>query len=346
MKKSPQKIIYLTLPESAPSARFRVFQYLDEMRNFNFDTTVRPIPKNTGERTRLIRSLRGYDVVFLQKRLLQWWWVKFIRFNARVLVYDFDDAVMYRDSHARRKRSLNRYLRFRHTLRNADMVIAGNAYLGRLAKPHAEDMAIIATGVDMKRYTPKEKDKAPITLGWIGSSPNLIYLERVIEAVNRLYADNPCFQLKIVCNAFIDGFACPVIKKEWREDEEVADLQSFDIGLLPMVDDHWTRGKCALKLLQYMSCGLPSVSSNTEFVRSIIQDGENGFLAESSEDWFGKLRLLLGDLGLRRTLGATARRSIEDKYDVPVVAAAYASAIGSALAKKSTSGHGRRGAQS
>ena len=327
MKAAPQQIVFLTLPENSPSARFRVFQYLDEMKRLNVSPTVRIIPKRFSDRVRLIQSLPAYDVVFLQKRLLQWWWIKYIRWKARVLVYDFDDAVLYRDSHAAHKHSFNRWLRFRNTVKHADLVIAGNDYLSRLAQPYASRISVIPTGVDMRRYVPKPTGGDVLTIGWIGSSPNLMYLEKLVAPINRLYAQSPCFQLKIVCNAFIDGFSCPVVKKVWREEDEVEDIQSFDIGLLPMVDDHWTRGKCALKLLQYMACGLPSVSSDTEFVRGIIEDGRNGYLSDSTEDWFEKLRMLIEDKALRKDLGAAAKRSIEGRFDVPVVAATYVHAI-------------------
>ena len=324
-------IIYLTLPPNAPSARFRVYQYLNEIKKHGFSVTLKEIPKSTIQRIRLFNSLTGYDIVFLQKRLMQSWFVKLLRKRAKALVYDFDDAILYRSSDAKNKHSANRKRRFSRTVGCADVVIAGNDYLKRLAQPYAKSTVVIPTGIDIDRYLPSSKPNQVLTIGWIGSSSSLIFLKDLIEPINKLYRQNPSFQLKVVCDDFIEGFECPVINKIWSEPDEIRDIQSFDIGLLPMRDDHWTKGKCALKLLQYMSCELPSVSSNTEFVASIINDGDNGLLADDPEQWQKQLHRLLEEGELRAGLGHQARSSIIGTFDIQTIGQQYIAAFKRAI---------------
>jgi Glycosyltransferase len=113
-------------------------------------------------------------------------------------------------------------------------------------------------------------------------------------------------------------------KKIWEKEDEVKDIQSFDIGIMPLIDDKWTKGKCALKLLQYMSCGLASVSSTTDVTSYIIKDGVNGFLASTNSQWLEKIKFLLENPDKLKTVGGEARKSIDGKFDSKTIALKYA----------------------
>lgn len=330
------KVIFLTEASQSPSTRFRVVQYIPELKKRHFDITVREIPKRLSPRLRLINTLSSFDVVVLQRRLFQWWILWLIRKKSGVLVYDFDDAVLFRDSNSADLESRSRLGRFKNTLKTADLVIAGNEYLKKLCVPFAKKTEVVATGIDVQKYRqkPQAERSSCVTVGWIGTRSNLIYLKDLIEPINRLYESRRDLKLKIVCDGFIDGFACPLEKKIWTEHDEVNDIQSFDIGVLPLIDDKWTRGKCALKLLQYMSCGLASVSSRTEVTSRIIRDGTNGFLASGDTEWLEKLTLLVERADKRISLGVSARKSLSGAYDAETISRTYARLFEGVLASK------------
>lgn len=318
------KIIFLVIRDEAPSTRFRVLQHIPELEKFNFDMTIKNIPRDFPSRLKLFNSLSSYDIVFLQKRLFQWWALWYIRRKSKVLVYDFDDAVLFRNSE--NFHSASRYRRFRNTMKYSDVVIAGNDYLRDLALPFAKRVLVIPTGINTRTYIPKPSPAyaPPFTMGWIGSKSNLMLLKTLIKPINALHRTTGNFRLRIVCDDFIDGFECPVEKKVWTKQEEVKDIQSFDIGIMPSIENQWTRGKCALKLLQYMSCGIASVSSFTDVTAHIIRDGVNGFLASTDEQWVEKMRFLLENPEHLRIMGTEARKTLYGAYDSVTVASQYA----------------------
>lgn len=323
------KIIFLVIRSEAPSTRFRVLQHIPELKKHDFDLTIKAIPKNFSSRLKLFNSLSSYDIVFIQKRLLQLWALWYIRRKSGILIYDFDDAVLFRNSDTRNFHSVSRSRRFKHTIRYSDIVIAGNDYLRDLALPFTKtkSIVVIPTGIDTRTYIPRDASdySSPFTIGWIGSKSNLVFLKQLVEPINALYRTKGNFRLKMVCDDFIKGFECPVERKIWRAQDELKDLQSFDIGVMPSVDNHWTRGKCALKLLQYMSCGIASVSSLTEVTSGIITEGVNGFLASAYEEWKEKLEFLLENPDQLQSVGAEARKSLDGYYDSETIAAQYAS---------------------
>ncbi len=321
------KILYLVIRSEVPSTRFRVLQHIPELKKHGFDPAIAEIPKSFVARLRLFNSLSSYDIVFLQKRLFQWWALWYIRQKSNILIYDFDDAVLFRDSDTRHFHSASRARRFNHTLKQADLVIAGNDYLRNLVQPVTENVIVIPTAIDTRAYIPRaSRDDAPhfITIGWIGSRSNLVFLKALIETINSLYRTNRNFKLKIVCDDFIEGFECPVEKKIWSARDELNDLQSFDIGIMPITDNHWTRGKCALKLLQYMSCGIASVSSLTDVTSGIISHGVNGFLASTDEEWRETIGFILENPDRRESIGQEARKSLCGHYDSETIASKYA----------------------
>jgi hypothetical protein len=319
-------IIFLVEPFSSPSTRFRVLQNIPELEALNFNGTVREIPRSIGSRLSLINMLSSYDIVFLQRKLFQWWFLRYIRFKSRLLIYDFDDALMFRDSNAPHFHSGSRLKRFRHTLKYADLVISGNQYLKDLSLPFAKKVSVISTGIDTDAYFQKRVPNpfSSITIGWIGSKPNLIYLKQLAEPINALYGATPNFRFKIVCDDFIQGFECPVENKLWKREDEVGDIQSFDIGVFPLPDDRWTKGKCAMKLLQYMSCAVPSVSSANDVTSAIVKDGWNGFLASNTSQWIEKLKFLIENPDKRTAIGTEGRKSIAGSFDTKTIARNYA----------------------
>ncbi len=322
------KIIFLTASPRTPSTRYRVLQNLAVWRKLGLEVEAVPLPQNNRKRLQLLFRLPGYDVVVLQKRLLHRHSLFLLRRFCRKLVYDFDDAVMYSDSNRGEFFSPRKEARFTAVARAADLLVAGNDYLAREArKARGRRVAVVPTGVDCEYFRPPGERRPPfhpLTLGWIGSRPNLLYLEALAEPLNRLYEKRRDFTLKVVCDSFPQGFACPVKKVAWSAASEVRELQSCDIGLMPLSEDPWTKGKCAFKLLQYMACGLPAVASENEVTRKIVTPGKNGFLARDAAEMVMLVGRLLAEPEKLAVIGNAARNSLIGRYDHETVARAYA----------------------
>jgi len=322
------KVLFLTASFTTPSTRYRVLQNLAAWRQLGLEVAAVPLPKDNRKRLKLLFRLPGYDVVVLQKRLLHRHTLFLLRRFCRKLVYDFDDAVMYSDSNRGEFFSPRKEARFTAVARSVDLMVAGNDYLAREAlKARARRVAVVPTGVDCDYFRPPAESRPParpLTLGWIGSQPNLVYLETLAEPLNRLYEKRRDFTLKVVCDAFPQGFECPVEKVSWSAENEVKELQSFAIGLMPLADDPWTNGKCAFKLLQYMACGLTAVASASEVTQKIVTPGKNGFLARDAAEMAAIIDGLLDEPEKLAAVGNAARSSLIGRYDHETVARAYA----------------------
>ena len=333
------KVAFLTTRIDRPSARFRFLQYLPFLKGAGLEVQSHVIPEGTLKRRALFKVLSDYDVVFLQKRLFGALDFAPLRKNSKRLVFDLDDAVMYNDSKKGSFDSPRRMRRFLRTTSGADLVIAGNAYLAELARAHNKNTRVIPTSVSTQRYTPgKGPSNDPlITLGWIGSSATLFYLERIRGALDELHSVHPETVLKVVSDSFFStgndrdrsndraggppGEAMPVMEKKWAYDDEPGDVRSFDIGLMPLTSDPFSRGKCGLKLLQYMASGVVPVASAVGVNSEIVEHGRNGLLVNDDKDgkeWVECLSTLIKDKALRARLGKAARVTVLERYSLEV----------------------------
>lgn len=314
------KIAFLVSRLDKPSTRYRVLQYIPLLTGNDLSAEVHLLPRQLWRRLLLFAKLRHYQVVFLQKKLLGPFALYALRQAARRLVFDFDDAVMFNDSNKDTVRSKKRESRFVRTVRSADAVVAGNAYLRDLAARENPAVHTIPTPIDMARYTgkPLPRKPGPLVLGWIGSSATLIYLERMRATWDALAGRYPQVVIKIVADRFCECGRMPVITKHWRYDDEIADLHSFDIGLMPLTDDPWARGKCGFKMLQYMAVGVPAVCSPVGVNREIVTDGVNGYHATTPDEWIDKIGRLIDDDELRARMGAQARETVLRRYSLEV----------------------------
>lgn len=310
------RVVFLANSVDGPSTRYRVLQYLPYFKKEGWETEVSVFPKDLSERMKLYLSLKGFDGVFLQKRLLSFFHFYLLRKHSKRLIFDFDDAILFRDSQKGDFDSRIRKKRFVRMIKKADVIIAGNDYLEKQAVSYNDHIMIVPTPIDMKRYKPKiySIGMPHITLGWIGSSSTLFYLEQLKPVWDRLFFRYPNIQLKIVADRFFDSDSIPIIKKRWSKEEEMDDLHSFDIGLMPLTDDPWSRGKCGFKLLQYMAVGLPVVCSPVGVNQEMVQHGVNGFWATHEEEWLEYLGLLIQDSNLREKMGKRAVRRVEQDY--------------------------------
>ena len=243
------------------------------------------------------------------------------------LIYDFDDSIWMNTvsksnrvfSFLKNAKKVNRIIRF------SDQVIVGNSYLADYARQFNENVRVIPSTIDTAVYTSKDiANDSVIVIGWSGSFSTIEHfktIEPVLFKLKQHYGSQVRFMVigdesYFNPNLNISGVA-------WNADSEVSDLHKMDIGIMPLPDDEWTRGKCAMKGLQYMGAGIPTVMSPVGVNSQVIQDGENGFLASTDEEWFLKLSALIDSIELRKKMAAMGRETIEKNFSVKANASLY-----------------------
>lgn len=312
------KVLFLIQGREVAASRYRVLQYIPYLNSQGVEATVSHYPRSIKENIQFFRDLPQYDIVFLQRKRFNQPRLNWLRRRARRIVYDFDDSVMYRNSKAKDPVSQTRKRRFTRMIKASDFVIAGNEFLRDQVLPINPNVEVIPTSIDQERYESKDYSvpKDRLTIGWIGDHGSIHYLEKMRPIFERLGERYSQCELKIVCDIFFDCERIPIVKKQWKSDEEVKDLQSFDIGLMPLVDDPWSWGKCGLKIVQYQGVGLPVVCTPVGVNRDLIEDGVTGFWAKTPEEWEEKISILMEDAQLRETLGKEGRKRVLEKYTI------------------------------
>ncbi len=260
------------------------------------------------------------------------------------LVYDFDDAVYLGDTS--RANSFARHLKWpskvARIVRDAAVVTAGNAHLASWAAGHASDVRVIPTTIDVERYRPPLRSpRRPgemLRIGWYGSPTTSPHLRSVAGALRRALDELPV-ELVVVGDP---GFRLPgaprVTVRPWDPKTELAEVGAFDIGIMPLPDDEWSRAKCGFKALLYMSMGVPTVASPVGVNSEIIEHGRNGLLATAEAEWLESLGSLV-DEGLRHRLAVAGRETVVERYSAQRWAPTFLEAIGDAVAKCARQSH-------
>jgi glycosyltransferase involved in cell wall biosynthesis len=330
------RVLFLIQGFEHPASRYRVLQYIDFLRANGVVEKVAVYPKSAEEWNALEEDLEDSDVVFIQKKRMKRREARRVRLSGGAkIVYDVDDAVMFRSSRRKFHKSWRRGRAFARMCGLCDFVIAGNAYLEALARAHNANTAVIPTSIDTALYPVKKfHESAPVTIGWIGGRKSLVFLKELAPVLDEVHRRLPQTQLKIVCNEFFDLAKMTVVKKQWNEREEGADVESFDVGLAPLPDDPWSRGKCATKLLQCMAAGVPCVASAVGVHNEIVKDGENGLLVSTTERWVEALVRLCSDAAPRKSMGRQARLTVERGYSLAASAPKLLAALKKVAATK------------
>jgi glycosyltransferase involved in cell wall biosynthesis len=224
--------------------------------------------------------------------------------------------------------SRKRLGRFRTIVRAAEAVIAGNSYLAEHATQAGARAAwVIPTCVDVRQYPLARHDREGVELVWVGSSITLRGLEGITPILNAIGDQVPGVRLKLVCDRYFQPGRLPVDECPWAEATEAAEIAAADIGISWVPDDPWSRGKCGLKVLQYMAAGLPVVTNPVGVHVEMVRPGETGFLATTEAEWVEAVRTLAADPDLRRRMGAAGRKLVEDRYSVEAGAALWLNLI-------------------
>jgi glycosyltransferase involved in cell wall biosynthesis len=271
--------------------------------------------------------LRAADVVVLHQIKLSALEARLFGSLSRHRVFDVDDAIYVRkprrlgeapdDSPWRRRK-------FAATCRWVDVVAAGNDVLAGAARRSARAIAILPTSIDTAAYRPTTATAADApTIVWIGSPENLVYLEMIRPALERLSVRHPALKLRVICSQFPDWSGVDIERIPWSSATEAESLAAAHIGVMPLTDDEWARGKCAFKLLQYMAAALPCVASPVGANTEAVIEGVTGFHARTSAEWEGHLESLIESPALRARLGAGGREHVESRYALRTYQARY-----------------------
>jgi glycosyltransferase involved in cell wall biosynthesis len=322
-------VVLLGYDLEQPSFRHRMRSLVGTLEAAGWQVQPERFPSGRyGLRTWERRSLwRAADVVVLHQIKLSALEARLFASLSRHRVFDVDDAIYVRKPRRLGEAaddSLWRKRKFAATCRSVDVVAAGNDVLAGVARRSARAIAILPTSIDTGAYRPTTATAADApTIVWIGSPENLVYLEMIRPALARLSVRYPALKLRVICSRFPDWSEVNVERIAWSTATEAESLAAAHIGVMPLTDDEWARGKCAFKLLQYMAAALPCVASPVGANTEAVIEGVNGFHARTTEEWERHLESLIRSPELRARLGAGGREHVESRYALRTYRARY-----------------------
>jgi glycosyltransferase involved in cell wall biosynthesis len=343
-----KNVLVLTVhrKDRAPSQRFRIEQYLNylEQNGFKIDFSnllserddkivyskgntwekFKVLIRNISKRIKDIQRAKKYDIIFIQRRgflLGTTFFEKRIinRSDAKV-IYDFDDAVWILQ-----RSDANRFLSrlknpniTRRFIKQAHFVIAGNKYLADYASNFNDNVQIIPTTIDTEKYIPAENKSGngKVCIGWSGSFSTIEHFEHATDSLKVIKEKYPEVVFKVIGDGKYKNENLEIEGIPWKKEDEVSEISSFDIGIMPLPNEEWTKGKCGLKGLQYMALQVPTVMSPVGVNMEIIEHGENGFLADTTEEWIEILSKLIESRELRENIGRKGRQTVLNHYSV------------------------------
>lgn len=345
---SSKKALFICLhrPDRSPSQRFRFEQYLGYLNENGYDCqhvflldaqddkTFYSRRKLLSKARILISSVmllikhtyfKKYALIFVQREAFMLGTAFFEKQMSKrsKLIFDLDDSIWMTQTGD--IKSANKFLYFlkdpnktKHIIEAAHMVFAGNPYIADFASKHNKNVKIVPTTIDTDEYAyVKRTDEGQICIGWSGSVTTIIHFEFVLEAlkvIKKKYGERVRFL--VVGSADFKNEELGIVGLPWSKERELEDFRSMDIGLMPLPDDEWTKGKCALKGLQYMSFGIPCIMSPVGVNSAIIQDGVNGFLASNQAEWVKSLSDIIDSFELRQRIGKAGRDTVVNQYSI------------------------------
>lgn len=323
-----KRVLILANNLQQASYRVRVEALLPFLRQRGIEPTIGLRKTNPLHTWRLLSSARLYDAVLLQRKMLEGWEARLLRRNARRIVYDIDDALMYFNRPVSWHSRLRTRLRFRATLKAIDHVVAGNEYLADIFRNAGKTATVVPTVVDPARYQVKHHEPAsPVRLIWIGSRSTLPYVRGQLGALHEAARRVAGLRLLTIADQTLTEAPLPVDHRPWSADTEAASLVEGDIGIAPTPTDPWTLGKCGFKIVQYMAAGLPVVASPVGANAELVRSGVSGFLPTSDKEWGESIARLAEDVALRQRMGAAGRERVEQELCLDRVAEVWASLL-------------------
>lgn len=344
----------------SPSQRYRFEQYLNFFQSKGFDWELSEIITEKDDaifyhsgnyfrkalilvksiliRYKDLRRAKNFDIIFIQREALligtSFFEKRFYK-RSRV-VFDFDDSIWLLDTSPENKKF--EFLKNPHktsiNIRHSHVVIAGNAFLANYAIKYNTNIRVIPTTIDTNYHVPKPelRNGKKIVIGWSGSISTIKHFEIAVPALIQIqnrYPDQ--IEIHVIGQGLYTHPQLNVINKKWSPINEVDDLNCFDIGIMPLPDDEWVKGKCGLKGLSYMACCVPTIMSNVGVNSVIINHRKNGYLASSQQDWVDCLIELIENIDLRRQIGINGRQTVIDNYSLDAHKVNYLEVLNSLL---------------
>ncbi|MFA6074743.1 MAG: glycosyltransferase [Negativicutes bacterium] len=325
----PLKVAAFTGNNRQPSSRFRVRQYIRPLKNENVEMTdfscrsgvyapenkyLRPIWGVANLAEHFVAAVRShrYDVTLLNREFLATYYtLEWLTKAPRV--FDIDDAIY---THRRGGGFVDKLLQI------SSAVICGHEYLAEYCRRINHNVYIVPTSVDVKRFIPSVKTATSgKIIGWSGQQNGLQYVYAIEDGLKKVLAANKNAKLRIVCDKAPKFRSIPDEQLEyfkWTANDEVQLLQQMDIGLMPLTDNEFSRGKCSFKMLTYMACGVPVVVSPVGMNLEVMCDGEAGFFANTDLDWYDRITTLLKDDKLSAVCGVRGREIVEQRFSVQI----------------------------
>jgi len=317
----------LTAGRDIASSRFRIRQYITHLLKQGIEVREHipvfgescglPSPFKTASRVPALFTTRKADLIWMSRELVQGY-ESFERLLKRPRVMDVDDAIW-------RRRPLGRWT-MPHIARGMDGVVVGNAYLAEWFSRYCKEVHIIPTGIDLKRYKMRawpEAEPERFVIGWTGQTCNFPYLNLIETALGRFLADHERAEILIMAQKPWKSKLLPREKVKflaWNRQIETSALKQMSVGIMPLADDEWTKGKCSFKMLQYMAVGVPVVVSPVGMNREVLQKGTVGLGAETDEQWYEGLESLYRDWSLQKKMGMSGREVVEQYYNAADIA--------------------------
>ncbi len=326
----------------SPSQRYRIEQWEPLLRERGVEITYEPfecaelnallyqpgqmakkmmlVARGMARRFSAVKKARDFDLIYILREAALLGPPIFERLAHQTgvpIVFDFDDAIFV--SYRSPSNGYLSYLKFagktKTTCRLSAHVMVGNPYLADYARQFNKNVTVIPTTIDTRQYTvpPPKTTNGPLIIGWTGSHSTVQHLDTLRGALKKLAA-RESFRLRVIGTPVYECGPIDVEAMRWRAQTEVDDLSPIDIGVMPLPEDKWSKGKCGAKALQFMGMGIPTICSPVGVNTDIIQDDQNGFIAATEDEWVEKLTRLLRSAELRRRLGQAGRLTVEEKY--------------------------------
>lgn len=342
-----RKVLFLihNRKDRSPGQRFRFEQYLDFLETNGYNCVLSPllnekddkifygkgkiiqkvwiVLKGAFKRYADLRRAKDFDIIFIFREAFftgSYYFEKKISKKGKKVIFDFDDAIWI-DNVSNSNKSfafLKDASKTSNIINLSDLVFAGNEYLKSYASQFNVNIVVIPTTIDTNEYRPvKVATQNKVVIGWSGSITTIQHFEyavAVLKKIKNKYVDK--IEIKVIGDANYVNAELEIKGLGWNKTTEISDLCSFDIGIMPLPNDEWAKGKCGLKGLQYMALEVPTIMSPVGVNTEIIENGINGFLATTENDWIERLSDLIESKELREKIGKSGRQTVVEKYSV------------------------------